>query len=133
MAEEGGQEQLKHAEKLVVKVCKDDGDGYRYDSILNEKWVLQKLSGLLHVVQLVDFFEDKSELFICYMVLKHAGTVDLEDFIKNTSNATRANYKLISSQLLNAIDEVHSVQVCHRDIKPDNIMIKVGKTKDLSQ
>ncbi|MBR2476765.1 MAG: serine/threonine protein kinase [Clostridia bacterium] len=46
----------------------------------------------------------------------------LEDAVKNHSY-TKKQLKKIALQILNAMDSLHKVNIIHRDIKPDNILI----------
>ena len=107
-----------------MKVCNDEGDGLRFDSLIKEFDLLKRMKGGAHVCQCIDFFEDVEGLFLGYLVMKHAGSTDLHGFIQEEKNMTKSNLVDLSWQLLLALEHVHRNQICHRDVKPDNIIIR---------
>ena len=82
------------------------------------------LKGLSHpnIVKFHNFFESDTSIYIVMEYLK-GGT--LKQYInqnKHTLNESTA--RVIIKQLLNAVKYLHSeCDICHRDIKPDNIML----------
>jgi len=61
-----------------------------------------------------------SHLFI---LQKEIQGVNLDKYIRKHKRCNEDKAKIIFKQILNAIDYIHKKSICHRDIKPDNIMI----------
>lgn len=60
-----------------------------------------------------------------YMVMRYYEGRTLKEMIKNESaQVTEAWLKAILKPILEALDALHKLQVLHRDISPDNIMIQ---------
>lgn len=55
---------------------------------------------------------------ICYLVMDYDNHPNLLEF----KDLTVEEIKLIIYQLLDTIAYIHSCNICHRDIKPDNIL-----------
>ena len=92
----------------------------------NEKRLLDKL--LFYVeraAQIVDYFEHEEEGKV-YIVLKNAGDKDLNKLVTEYTPGLipYKQVKNLTKQLLEAVDAIHVKYVCHRDLKPDNIIIK---------
>ena len=66
-----------------------------------------------------------------YLVLEHGGKINLAEYIeqrksKKTKKAnlfTEAEIRQIMLQLFLAIEYLHKKGICHRDLKPDNILV----------
>lgn len=69
--------------------------------------------------------DTKSELLAVYLILEHCDT-DLAFVLKNQA-LDSDHVKLFSYQLLKAAKYIHSSNVCHRDVKPSNILINLDK------
>jgi serine/threonine protein kinase len=66
-----------------------------------------------------------------YVVLEK-GDSDLAEYLKNNTLSIQQKF-LISTEILNGVKELHSKNIYHRDIKPDNILLvnKAWKITDL--
>ena len=66
--------------------------------------------------------------------MKHAGPLNLHEFMQQPGNLTSSNLASLSWQLLLALESTHAAQICHRDVKPDNIIIRsLGETEAKSE
>ena len=85
---------------------------------------MKKVLGHPNIVQVENFYEDKEELFTGYLVMKKAGSLDLKNLICKSEVLVDAEVlHSLSSQLINSVTRIHECGVCHRDLKPNNIML----------
>lgn len=71
----------------------------------------------------MDYYEN-TEFDRAYLVLENAGEKTLHQFVKeNQSGVELEQIKSIMRQLCQAIEFLHHNKICHRDLKPDNMMI----------
>ena len=89
----------------------------------NKRAILAKLPSNPHVPSMLDVCEN-TDTNRAYLVLERAGDQTLEAFVaKHWSSLTIELVRDITQQLLQAVDFLHTNDVVHRDIKPDNIML----------
>ena len=72
-----------------------------------------------NIIKLIDWFEDADKL---YIVMELAGGGDLCDRIMQQGRMAEKNAVLAFAQILSAIGYMHSCNIMHCDIKPDNIL-----------
>ena len=127
------------SQHLVVKVC-DTSDVNKAAAAQNEANILEKLKCDL-INNLVRFYEDP-QVEKSYLVLEFAGENSLTEYISNCKKERLAQIKeheaegdgkgrllsedtvrCIMRQLFQATEYMHRNNVCHRDLKPDNLMI----------
>jgi serine/threonine protein kinase len=78
----------------------------------------------------VDFIVDDQAAKV-YMVLKDSGAQNLEDLIeKKPEGLPYEQVKSLAFQLLQGIETIHKAKICHRDLKPDNILVKLCPETD---
>ncbi len=74
-----------------------------------------------HIVKVHDLFEENGT---AYYVMDYIDGESLAEKIKKTGNPfTEAEVRIILSQILEALKEVHQNEIWHLDLKPGNIMV----------
>lgn len=94
-------------------------------AVKKEVEVLSKLRHV-NIVEHIDYFaiEEKEKI---YIVLEYVGGGTLQGLIERATNGImpRRQAQLIFRQLLAAVEYIHSRNVVHCDIKPDNLMFTI--------
>ncbi|CAI2373779.1 unnamed protein product [Moneuplotes crassus] len=73
-----------------------------------------------NIIKLHQVFMDDKKV---YLVLEYVDGVDLSDFIVDGYKLREKEVKYILQQMTSTIEYLHSIHICHRDIKLDNIMV----------
>ena len=110
--------------KVVAKICTIK-DQSQITSFRTEKSVLTKLSVSEFVAHLVDYYEDLENDKI-YLVLQNGGDLTLHRLVKDLKVHKGMEFEQIRNvlqQLLFAVQFLHEIKICHRDLKPDNVMV----------
>lgn len=105
--------------KVAVKAMSLEKLSKRFKSICCE---VDSLRSCDHpnIVKFVDVFLGQENL---YLVTELIDGIDLYDFVQEQGRLSEEDTVTILKQILNTIEYLHSIGVCHRDIKLDNIMI----------
>jgi Protein kinase domain len=113
-------------DKRVVKVY-TTSDEATLQAAQNEVSILQKLPFHDNIVRYCEHYEQESPKQFC-IVLQDAGDVSLDSFVRQEGELEYETVRSLAKQLLSAVNHLHKHEVCHRDIKPDNILI-TGKSE----
>jgi len=109
-------------EKFAVKIIKREGLKASDDeAVMNEVAVVRSLKHE-NIVQFVDFFEEPDYFFLV-MELMTGG--DVFDRIVEKTHYTEKDARDLVKVLLKAVEYMHSMGVAHRDLKPQNLLLKV--------
>jgi serine/threonine protein kinase len=91
--------------------------------VMNEVSIMQSLSQYgKYIVQLLDFYEEE-EYF--YLVMDFMGGGDVFDRVLEKTKYTEEDARKLTMILLKAVRCMHEAGVCHRDIKPQNLLLTV--------
>ena len=99
------------------------GSQYNYglDKFLQEARTLAQFEGHPNIVSVRDFFKANGT---AYFVMSYVEGITLKDHLANTGGKLPIDQaRGIIMPVLDALKEVHKVNVLHRDISPDNIFI----------
>lgn len=110
--------------KCVVKILTANED-------LNRSWAnneikfLNKIKGTPHLAQIIEHCSDEG-LQKVYIFEEDAGDTTLEVLMKaNKDGLPTEVAKDLFRQLLEAVTALHKNGICHRDLKPDNIIVRL--------
>ena len=118
---------LKNNNKVAIKIL-NKGDIRKYNlinSVKNEVSSLKLLPSHPHVVNLLEVLESKERL---YLVLELVEGGELFDKIKNDGKFNENNGKHYYRQLISGLEFMHKHNICHRDLKLENILIDKNGT-----
>jgi len=98
----------KERKKLSIKVKKD---------IKDEVIILSEISNK-NIVQAYGYIEENNTI---YSIMEYIDGIDLEKYLENNIFTEEDATELLL-QLINGLEEIHSKNIIHRDIKPNNII-----------
>ena len=90
------------------------------EAVLHEAAILDSLNHK-HVVRFIDFFEEEDRF---YLVTERMYGGDLFDRIIKKKRYTERDARKLGRVLVEAVHYLHSQRVAHRDLKPQNLMLK---------
>ncbi|VDP02566.1 unnamed protein product [Soboliphyme baturini] len=89
-------------------------------STLREISILKMVAGHKNIIELHDFYEVPSFLFIVFELARGG---ELFDYLTRVVTLSEKKTRHIMRQLFEAVDEIHSKNIVHRDLKPENILM----------
>ena len=90
-------------------------------NVFRELAILRELRFLDHVISLIDFFQDESQL---YMVQVLAEGGDVFDRLSQRQTYTEKDVRDLGLILLETVNSIHQVPIVHRDLKPENLLLR---------
>jgi serine/threonine protein kinase len=119
--------ECRHAatgETFAVKIVRR-GETYLHpaddEAVLHEVSIHQALSDNPYVVQLLDFYEEDDAF---YLVMENMEGGDVFEQIVQLRTYTEADARDLVARLLRAVQALHRAGICHRDLKPQNLMLR---------
>jgi calcium-dependent protein kinase len=88
--------------------------------VFAEEIKILKMLDHLHIVKLYEAFEDDSSLYLV-MALSTHGT--LRKYVHKERHLSITKTKHSMRNLISAVNYLHHNLICHRDVKPDNILV----------
>ncbi len=100
---------------------------YGLEKFLQEAQTLAQFEGHPNIVSVRDFFRENNT---AYIVMSYVEGITLKELLANSGNRMEIEQSLaIIMPVLDALAEVHAVEMLHRDVSPDNIFInRKGQT-----
>ena len=118
---------VRNGEKVALKIVKNHRKiEYPVSDYFREVWILKELLPVHEcIVELKDVISERDTLYLVF----EACDCDLRQFLKAQGPLKHEEYRMASLHLWAALDHMHSRRICHRDLKPCNILIKEGYLK----
>lgn len=105
--------------------CFDGKDGKYFQEGLErfkkEGKTLEKAAFCNHVVQMYDYFEENET---GYIVMEYVPGITLQQRVENQGKFTPAEMYAVLSPLMKDLEKLHEKGLLHRDISPDNIILR---------
>ena len=112
---------------LAIKVINKEGVGPNLINHMKEEISILKKLNHKNIVKFYGYSETNNQLLINMEYIKY-GT--LSKWLKTKPKIIEEDASKILSAVLSVVEYMHSQKICHRDIKPDNIMF--SEENDLS-
>ncbi|KAF3179286.1 hypothetical protein TWF106_007938 [Orbilia oligospora] len=92
----------------------------RYLGVLKEVEIMEQLKHP-NIIHYEEYKEMPRQL---YIRMEYVGFGDLSDYVKGRGAMPEDLTRMVTQQVNNALVFIHGLNISHRDIKPDNILIK---------
>ena len=102
---------------------REENFSYGKECFLKEAETLAQFIGNPNIVRVYSYFEENNT---AYFVMDYVDGVSLRDYLKEQGKISWEKAKELLFPIMDALSEVHSKGIIHRDVTPDNIYI----TKD---
>ena len=102
---------------------REENFSYGKECFLKEAETLAQFIGNPNIVRVYSYFEENNT---AYFVMDYVDGVSLRDYLKEQGKISWEKAKELLFPIMDALSEVHSRGIIHRDVTPDNIYI----TKD---
>jgi serine/threonine protein kinase len=119
-------ENITNKKQYAIKVLKESFLGFEKEISMHQK---VSSANNPYIVNLVDFGVDSFHIGEIngnkqYAVLEYASNGELFDLIKKTKSGLKERHaKFIFSKILKGVQAIHKLGMCHRDLKPQNILL----------
>lgn len=90
------------------------------EKFYNEASFVSKFSDNPNIVRVYQFFYENNT---AYFTMEYLTGMTLKDYVNRCGTITAGQAVNIAEKVANALCEVHSENVLHRDVSPDNIML----------
>ena len=114
---------------VAIKSFNKNKDFYSKSQILYEIKIMKKIRECKNVVKIFETFENKK--YFC-IVMENIPGGNLLNIINKMTKLSEKISKIIFYQLIITIKYLHNLNIIHRDIKPDNILLDLNNNIKLS-
>ena len=99
----------KNSTKFFIKISKDK---LKIKREVKNNLIMKECLNEKYLIKMEDYAYSKFRSFIMF------------EFINDSSSLTKNNFNFFSSEILNIIKKINTSGFIHRDIRPDNFLIK---------
>lgn len=90
------------------------------EAVFRERDIGKELSDHCNVVEFYGTFQDEDSL---YFLLDYCPYGSLQDLLKHVKTLPSDLARFYAAQIVSALEFMHGKGICHRDLKPGNILI----------
>ena len=113
--------EMKTGRIIAVKKIFIGDSQSKYKKTIKEINLLKNLDHP-NIVKYYDYFQEEDYV---YLMMEFLEGCTLKQYIQKNENISEDNARIIIKQLLTALSYLHyTCDICHRDVKPENIMFK---------
>jgi len=113
-------------QKFAVKIIKRKNmSTFAKEAVLREVSIMRELTeaGVPNTNSMLAFFESSNKF---YIVQELAVGGDVLHHVKNKGAYTENEARLLVTKILRTIQQLSQHNICHRDLKPDNLLLSDG-------
>ncbi|MCR4717305.1 MAG: serine/threonine protein kinase [Lachnospiraceae bacterium] len=92
------------------------------DKYSNEAEILKRFNNLDGIVSTLDFFKENNT---GYIVMEYIDGITLKEYLESNGTISPKEAVELMMPVLKALETIHSEGIIHRDISPDNLMIRM--------
>ena len=113
----------------AVKIFEEYSQEFENEVLINKKILNSKKNTNFFIKYISSslngtFYIDGSKVKACYILYELATKGDLCNYLINNQNGfNEKNCKIMCYKILKALQALHELGICHRDIKSDNILL----------
>ena len=113
-------------EKVAIKIISKNSlkTNINYLTLINNEISILKLLYHQNIIQLYEIIESSLHIYIITEIFTGQ---DLFHLIQNKKFLSEKDSKIIFTQIIKALYYIHKMKICHRNIKPENIIITENK------
>lgn len=108
----------KTEEVFAIKICK----GTTSCKLLKKEAEIMKQISSEYIPKFYDFKQDVASNK-AYLIMEYIEGKSLDTFIEERGTLTEKDANFLLAKLVAAVEELHSLGIAHRDIKPQNILV----------
>ena len=126
-------EETKTKAQFCIKIISTKkNDTYQRNIIKTEIELLQKMKNEKNIVQTYDFFYlQKNNHLYCLILMEYCKYHTLLEYIDKNQILDDAKIYSIISQIANGLKSIHKNKYYHRDLRPENILLRNETDKDI--
>ena len=126
-------EEIKTKAEFCIKVMSSkENDTYQLNIIKTEIELLQKMKNEKNIVQMYDFFYLQKNNHLYYLILmEYCRYHTLLEYIDKNQILSDAKIYSIISQIACGLKAIHKNNYYHRDLSPENILLRNETDKDI--
>ncbi|XP_067681282.1 phosphorylase b kinase gamma catalytic chain, skeletal muscle/heart isoform-like [Haliotis asinina] len=108
----------------IIDISGEKGEEHQVEQLRRDTSreinILRMCAGHPHIIELHDVFETPTFIFLVFELCKKG---ELFDYLTEVVSMSEKRTRIIMTQLLDAVEYIHSKNIVHRDLKPENILL----------